>query len=130
VTAYRAAQLDSIVAEEWPYWAPIRHHFDIRTFGVNAWRGAEGDEVIKRHDESESGAQELYVVLSGTATFTIGSEEVDAPTGTFVFVEDASAERVAFAQTDGTVVLSFGAAAPGKAYEPGGWDTSYLEGGS
>ena len=28
--AYKAARLDDIAAEQWPYWAPIRHHFDIR----------------------------------------------------------------------------------------------------
>jgi uncharacterized protein YjlB len=130
MSAYRAAHLDAIAAEQWPYWAPIRHHFGIETFGINAWRGADGDEVIKRHDESESGAQELYVVLSGAATFTIGGEDVEAPTGTIVFVEDSGAERVAFAKSDDTVVLSIGAAAPGSAYTPAGWDTSYLEGGS
>ena len=70
MSAYRAAHLDSIAAEQWPYWAPIRHHFDIKTFGVNAWRGSDGDEVIKRHHETESGDPELYIVLSGRATFT------------------------------------------------------------
>lgn len=127
MSAYSTAHLDEIVAEQWPYWAPIRHHFDIRTFGANAWRGASGDEVIKRHDESESGAPELYLVLSGRATFTVAGDEIDAPTGTFVFVRDAATERVAFAQEDGTVVLSIGAAAEGGAFEPAGWDTNYLE---
>jgi hypothetical protein len=45
-----------------------------------------------------------------------------------VFVRDAALERVAFAKEDGTVVLSIGAAAVGKAFAPVGWDTSYLEG--
>jgi hypothetical protein len=121
MSTYRAAHLDEIAAEQWPYWAPIRHHFDIPTFGVNAWRGAEGDEVIKRHDEADSGSPELYLVLHGHATFTVGGEDVDAPEGTLVYVEDPAAERVAFARSDGTVVLSVGAPA-------GGWDTSYLEG--
>ncbi len=128
MSAYTAAHLDDIAAEQWPYWAPIRHHFDIRTFGINAWRGASGDEVIKRHDESESGAPELYVVMSGHATFTIGGDEIDGPAGTLVFVRDAAVERVAFATEDGTVVLSIGGAAEGKAFTPAGWDTSYLEG--
>ena len=65
MSSYRTAQLDDVAAEQWPYWAPIRHHLDIRTFGINAWRGQAGDEVIKRHDESESGQPELYLVLSG-----------------------------------------------------------------
>ncbi len=128
MSAYSAAHLDEIAAEQWPYWAPIRHHFDIRTFGANAWRGAAGDEVIKRHDESESGAPELYLVLSGHAAFTVGGDEIDAPAGTLVFVRDAGAERVGVAKEDGTVVLSISGAAEGQAYAPSGWDTSYLEG--
>jgi hypothetical protein len=128
VSGYSATHLDEIAAEQWPYWAPIRHHFDIKTFGANAWRGAAGDEVIKRHDETESGAPELYIVMSGHATFTLGEDEVDAPAGTLVFVREAGLERVAFAKQDGTVILSIGAAAEGKAFAPAGWDTSYLEG--
>jgi hypothetical protein len=129
VSGYRAAHLDEIAAEQWPNWAPIRHHFDVRSFGINAWRGTDGDEVIKRHTEEESGQEEIYVVLSGRATFTIGGEEVDAPAVTVVHVSDASQERVAFAKEEGTVVLSIGSI-KGAAYEPSGWDTSYLAGGS
>jgi len=128
MSAYRTAQLDEVAAEQWPYWAPIRHHFGIRTFGVNAWRGTDGDEVIKRHDESESGAPELYVVMSGHATFEVAGDEIDAPAGTLVYVEDAAADRVAFARTEGTVVLSISAGPEGTAFVPSGWDSSYLEG--
>ncbi len=128
MSAYSAAHLDEIAAEQWPYWAPIRHHFGIESFGVNAWRGSDGDEVIKRHSEEEAGAPELYLVLSGEAAFEVAGEEVAAPAGTFVYVSDAAAERVAFAKADGTVVLSVGAGAPGRAFVPAGWDTGYLEG--
>jgi hypothetical protein len=128
MSAYTATHLDDIAAEKWPYWAPIRHHFDIRSFGVNAWRGAAGDEVIKRHDETESGQAELYIVLSGRAEFTIGSDAVDAPAGMLVYISDAAVERVAFAKESGTVVLSLGAAAEGTPFTVSGWDTGYLEG--
>ena len=127
MSAYRAAQLDDIAAEQWPYWAPIRHHFGIDTFGINAWRGTDGDEVIKRHTESESGQEELFLVLSGRCTFTVDGDEIPAPAGTLVFVSDASVERVAFAKEDGTVVLSIGGTR-GTLFEPSGWDTGYLEG--
>ena len=126
MSAYRAAHLDEIAAEQWPYWAPIRHHLGITTFGINAWRGVSGDEVIKRHEESESASPELYVVMSGRATFTIGDDEVDAPAGTLVYITDPSVERVAFAQEDGTVVLSVGAGPEGS-FTHSGWDTGYLE---
>jgi hypothetical protein len=128
MSAYKATHIDEIAAEKWPYWAPIRHHFDIQTFGINAWRGAEGDEVIKRHDETESGAPELYFVVSGCATFTIGGEEVAAPAGTLVYCNDPAVERLAVATESGTAILSIGAAGEGQAFAPAGWDTSYLEG--
>lgn len=127
MSSYESAHLDDIKAEQWPYWAPIRHHFDIGAFGINAWRGTRGDEVIKRHDETEQGHEELYLVLRGAATFTVGGDEVAAPAGTIVYIRDPSAERLAVADEDGTVVLSIGAPR-GHAYEVAGWDTQYLEG--
>jgi hypothetical protein len=66
--------------------------------------------------------------MSGRATFEVAGEEIEAPTGTCVWVEDPSAERAAFAKTDGTVVLSIAAGAKGETFTPVGWDTSYLEG--
>ena len=71
---------------------------------------------------------ELYLVLSGHATFTIGGTEVEAPAGMLVFVSDPAVERLAVANETNTVVLSIGAAAEGQAFEAVGWDTSYLEG--
>jgi quercetin dioxygenase-like cupin family protein len=124
MTGYSATHIDDIAAEKWPYWAPIRHHFDLKSFGINAWRGGPGDEVIKKHNHAGSAEQELYLVLSGRATFTIGAEDIEAPAGMFVSIVDPEVERVAFAQEPNTVVLSIGAE-HGKAYE-GGWDTEYL----
>ena len=125
MSGYKATHIDEIAAEKWPYWAPIRHHFDVKAFGINAWRGSTGDEVIKKHDHADSNEEEIFLVLSGRATFTIGGDEIDAATGTCVCISDANLERVAIAQEPDTVVLSIGSER-GKAYE-GGWDTSYLE---
>ena len=122
MAGWQSTHIDDIAAEQWPYWAPIRHHFSIPTFGINAWRGGPGDEVIKRHDESESGHPELYLVLSGDATFAVGADEIPAPAGTLVWVEDPNAERIAVATEPNTVVLSISGGAPS------GWDTGYLEG--
>ena len=122
MSAYEAAHLDEIVAEKWPYWAPIRFHFDIRAFGANAWRGGPGDEVIKRHAEDAGGHEELYIVLRGGATFTVAGDEVDAPAGTLIFIREPQTERVAFATEADTVVLSLGGWA-GKAFEPSDWET-------
>jgi tetratricopeptide (TPR) repeat protein len=76
---------------------PVRHHFGITAFGVNAWTGREaGDRIINELD----------------------GERVDAPAGTFVFARP-SVKRTAFAEESGTTIVALGGV-PGKAYEPYG----------
>lgn len=118
---FAVAPLDEIAHPEWPYWAPIRHRFDLRSFGANAWRGEPGDEVIKRHSEGAGGHEELYLVLSGHAAFEIGGEPVDAPAGTFVHVADPELERAATATAAGTVVLTLGGW-PDKPFAVSEWE--------
>ena len=65
--------------------------------------------MIVDHDESDSGHQEVYVVLSGEASFAVGTETIDAPAGTVVFIEDPSLSRVGIAKEPGTTVLAIGA---------------------
>jgi tetratricopeptide (TPR) repeat protein len=116
---YATAGLDDI--EPAGNWIPIRRHFDIGAFGVNAWTGDEGTEIIGAHDETPTGHEELYVVLAGHASFTVGGETIDAPAGTIVFVRDPAATRGATGAAAGTTILSVGAK-PGEAYEPRAWE--------
>lgn len=97
----------------------IRRHFDIRGFGVHATRAVGDGHVVGEHDEVSlggTGLEELYVVLSGAATFDIDGEPVYAPAGTLVFVRDPSARRSAIAKQEGTTVLAIGGT-PGRSYE-------------
>jgi tetratricopeptide (TPR) repeat protein len=119
---YVVAKLDEL--ERKGGWTPIRGNLGIEAFGVNAWTAqAAGDEVISDHNEERSGHEELYVVLGGHATFTVGGEEVDAPAGTLVFVDEPATQRKAVADEAGTRVLAIGAK-PGEAYRPLGWEWS------
>jgi len=107
-------------------WRPIRHHFGIEGFGINAYTADQpGDRVIEEHTEiSATGAgrhQELYVVLTGRALFTLDGEEVDAPAGTFVFVGEPDVRRGAIAAEAGTSVLAIGAR-PGVPFEVSSWE--------
>jgi tetratricopeptide (TPR) repeat protein len=107
-------------------WAQIRSQFDIQSFGVNAWTANAGDDVISEHDEVSGGAaehEELYVVLSGRATFTVDGETVDGPAGTIVFVRDPATKRKAVAEEAGTRILAVGAKR-GEAFTPSGWERS------
>jgi tetratricopeptide (TPR) repeat protein len=103
----------------------VRTHFDIRSFGVNAYVAEEaGVEVIGEHDEAGEGApqhEELYFVSEGHATFTVNGDEIDAPAGTFVFVRDPAATRKAVAKEASTTILIVGGK-PGEAFTPSPWE--------
>jgi len=59
-------------------WRPIRRTLDIGAFGINAYVALEaGADVVEEHTESALGHEEVYIVLSGRATFTLGDEVLD-----------------------------------------------------
>jgi tetratricopeptide (TPR) repeat protein len=100
----------------------VGRHFGIRSFGTSAYRSIEGGQVVNEHDEAGfriglSGQEELYVVVSGRATFTVNDEKVDAPAGSLVFLRDPAAKRGAVAEEPGTTVLAIGGK-PGEAFLP------------
>jgi quercetin dioxygenase-like cupin family protein len=105
-------------------WHTIRRTLGVSAFGINAWTATEdGQQIIGEHDEASGEAhEELYVVLSGHATFTLDGDEVDAPAGTFVHVPAPSVKRGA-AGSAGTTVLVVGAK-PGEAFTPSQWERS------
>ena len=101
-------------------WRPVRRRFGITAFGTNAYTAEKaGQRVIEEHAESD-GHEEMYVVLRGRATFTLGDEEVDAGPGTLVYVRPGT-RRGAIAAEDGTAVLAVGAK-PGVVFEPSLWE--------
>jgi tetratricopeptide (TPR) repeat protein len=108
-----------------PSWAMVRTHFDIQSFGANAYIAEEpGIRIVEEHDElgeRAAGHQELYFVSKGHATFTVNGDEIDAPAGTFVFVRDPAAKRTAVANEAGTTVLVAGGK-PGEAFSPSPWE--------
>jgi tetratricopeptide (TPR) repeat protein len=108
-------------------WIPVRDHLGVGGFGVNAFRAEEaGERVINEHTEAMAKHEELYLVVEGHATFTVGGDEVDAPAGTLVFVGDPATQRSALAKEAGTTVLVAGAR-PGHAFEVAPWEESWQE---
>jgi hypothetical protein len=131
--AYRVAsvqELDRIPVDKGLEWRPIRRRFGIRAFGTNAYTAQNvGDWVVEEHTEESLGHEELYVVVTGLARFTVGDEEFDAPVGTVVHIADPKLKRVAFAQESNTTVLAIGGA-PGKPFTPSAWEwffTAYAQ---
>ena len=90
-------------------WYPLQHVFGFTGFGANAFvAAASGDVLIEEHDESGSGQEELYLVTSGAAEFTLDGESVSAPAMFVVAVRDPSVKRSAVALEAGTTLLAFG----------------------
>ncbi len=101
-------------------WRPIRRYFDIKAFGVNAYTAEEaGQRVVEEHRE-EGGHEELYVVVSGRASFMVDGEDHDAPAGTLVHCPPGTL-RGAVAAEPRTTVLGIGAK-PGEVFQPSGWE--------
>ena len=110
-------------------WLAMRDALGVGAFGLNAYRAPRaGVEIIEPHDETHDwggGQQELYLVIAGRATFTVGEEAFEARAGSFVFIEDPALRRVAVADEPGTTIVAVGAE-QGVAFKPSKWEASWL----
>ena len=87
----------------------------------------DGGPLVEEHDElgdTAGGHEEVYVVITGHAVFTLDGEEVDAPAGTVVAVHDPAVRRGARALTAGTTALAVGGA-PGRPFEVSKWEYAF-----
>ena len=99
---------------------PVREHFGIHSFGINAFTPGDDGTLINEHDEAGSGQEELYFVVDGTVTFEVDGETFDAVPGTLVYVGPESQRK---ATGDGTV-LAVGAT-PGEVYQAIDWGEAW-----
>lgn len=105
----------------------VRRALGVQAFGVNAFTADAGAQLIEEHDEVSVNAgrhEELYVIISGRARFTIDGAELEAGPGTLVFVPDPTSHRSAVAIEDGTSALVVGGRA-GEPYEVSAWETCF-----
>jgi hypothetical protein len=133
---YVAAHIDDLpfeIDEKYPTteWKPLRRFFGIGSFGTNLARATQaGDVLTHDHTElSDAGTrhEELFLIVSGHATYRVDGEEIDAPAGTFLYVPDPATMRGAVAREAGTAMLIVGAE-PGAVFTPSDWDTEPLPG--
>jgi hypothetical protein len=102
-------------------WKPVRKTLGVTAFGINAYTAANaGDDVVEDHTEEQLGHEEIYAVVAGHATFTVDGEEIDAPAGTLVYLDDVTQRRAAVAKEPNTTVLAIGGK-PG-AHEVSPWE--------
>ena len=117
--------LDRIEMPDGFVWRPIRRHFDIRAFGVNAYSALEaGGQIVEEHTESRLGHEEIYLVLRGRALFTVDDNEHELAAGQLVFVRDPQLRRGAVALDEDTIVLALGGK-PGEAHLVSAWEAMF-----
>ncbi len=118
-------ELDAIEMPDGFVWRPIRRHFDIRAFGVNAYTAKEaGGQIVEEHSESSLGHEEIYLVLRGRVDFTIDGHEHELGAGQLVFLQDPALRRGAIALTDDAVVLALGGK-PGEPHQVSPWEAMF-----
>jgi tetratricopeptide (TPR) repeat protein len=119
---FQVTRIDDLerIPLEGKQWRPIRRALGITGFGINAYTADEGDEVIEPHDETSAGAgghEELYLVVSGAAEFTVDGATIDVPAGTVILVP-VEVHRVAVATEQDTTVLVIGGVPRSVAVSP------------
>lgn len=117
--------LESVKAVGSLTWTPVRKHFGVTAFGVSAYTATEaGQDVVEEHTEEKLGHEELYVVVTGRATFVLDGEEKDVAAGSVVFLRDPKVKRYARAEEPGTTVLAIGGK-PGV-HEVSAWEYFFM----
>lgn len=118
-------QLDAIQMPDGFVWRPVRRHFGIRAFGVNAYTAnTPGGMIVEEHTENSLGHEEIYLVLRGRARFTVDGNEHELGPGQLVFVRDPSLKRGAVALDADTVVLALGGK-PGEPHKVSAWEAMF-----
>ena len=105
-------------------WIPLRRRLGFTAVGVNAYTASDvGQDVVEEHTEGTLGHEEIYVVLTGRATFRLDGEEHDVPAGSLVYLRDRDVRRHAVAAEADTTVLAIGGK-PG-AHEISAWEYTF-----
>lgn len=120
--------IDALDALEMPdgfVWRPIRRHFDIRGFGVNAYTAREvGGLIVEPHTEGTLKHEEIYLVVRGRALFTVDGNEHELGAGQLVFLRDPELRRGAVALEADTIVLALGGK-PGEPHVVSAWEAMF-----
>jgi len=94
----------------------VRRRLGVEAFGLN-WFELPPDAEGREHDESDSGQEEVNVIVRGSGVFRINGEEVPFAAGT-IFRFDPETTRQPVAGPDGFTMVAIGA--PRGSYEPRG----------
>jgi uncharacterized cupin superfamily protein len=94
----------------------VRAGLGVSSFGLALMDFPPGFTQYPEHDHGPDGQEEVYSVLTGKATLTVGGGDYELEPGVFARVGPQEARKISTGD-EGARVLAIGAA-PGKIYEP------------
>ena len=94
----------------------VRRELGVAAFGIN-WFEIPPNSEGREHDESETGQEEVNVIIRGSGVYRIEGEEVPVSVGTFLRF-DPGTTRVPIAGPEGMTMIAVGARR--GSYEPRG----------
>lgn len=115
---YTVKRIDELDAAVGGAFKRARAELGVESFGMQVMDlPANMGDAFPAHDHSDSGQEEVYVVLSGTGEIEIDGERLPLDTDTLVRVGPTS-RRTFYTDGEPMRVLALGGV-PGQAYEPG-----------
>ena len=93
----------------------VRAGLGVSSFGLALMDFPPGFTRYPEHDHGPDGQEEVYLVLDGEATLTVGGEDYELEAGVFARVGPQEARKISTGE-EGARVLAIGAS-PGKVYE-------------
>lgn len=112
-----------VVQTTYGRWQPLNGPLDVTAFGINAIVCDPGESIETEHDETDSGQQEVYVVVAGRVAFRHGDERAEGGPGAVFAAPDPAVTRGFEALEPGTRVLCIGALPSTVETEYGSWIT-------
>jgi hypothetical protein len=94
----------------------VRAGLGVTSFGLAVIDLPPNFTVFPEHDQTHDDQEEVYTLVSGTATLRVGDEEYELEPGIFARV-GATEKRKLITGDEPARVIAMGAT-PGKAYEP------------
>ena len=101
-------------------WALARKSLGLKSFGMNLVEIAPG-ERIPEHHELERDQEEVFFVVSGTATMVVDGEEHPAPAGTFARLDPQPLRTIVNSGDEPATVLIVSAPTT-SGYQPDTWN--------
>lgn len=93
----------------------VRAGLGVTSFGMQVLRFPPNVDRYPEHDHSEDGQEEVYTVLDGVATLTVGDESHELTPGVFARVGPGERRKLATGDQPATILALGGV--PGQAFQ-------------